>query len=148
SMCAMMPMLRTFVRSVRTSCATVSLSAWSCSSSCAEGAGVGGARRPDGRARHTLSPARSPAVVREGLVGLGHLVRVLAALDRGAEAVAGVEDLVHQALGHRLLATLPGVADQPAQGQRGAAARLDLDRHLVGGATDTAGLDLQGRLDV
>ena len=30
----------------------------------------------------------SPAVVREGLVGLGHLVGVLAALDRGTEAVA------------------------------------------------------------
>src|SRR5664279_3297094 len=48
-----------------------------------------------------------PAVVREGLVGLRHLVGVLAPLDAGAEAVAGVEELVHQALGHRLLPALP-----------------------------------------
>ena len=45
-----------------------------------------------------------PAVVGEGLVGLGHLVHVLAALHARAEAVGGVEDLVHQPLGHRLLA--------------------------------------------
>src|SRR3712207_7121423 len=46
-----------------------------------------------------------PAVVREGLVRLGHLVGVLAALDRGAQTVARVEQFVHQALGHRLLTT-------------------------------------------
>src|SRR3954453_5773798 len=50
-----------------------------------------------------LGPAL-PAVVREGLVGLGHLVGVLAALDGRAEAIAGIEDLVHQLVGHRLLA--------------------------------------------
>ncbi len=48
-----------------------------------------------------------PAVVGESLVGLGHLVRVLALLDAGAEAVAGVEQLVHEALGHGLLTALP-----------------------------------------
>src|SRR3954463_7233931 len=96
------------------------------------------------------SPYRlsSPAVVREGLVGLGHLVGVLAALDCGTEAVAGVEDLVHESLGHRLLAALARVADEPAQGERGRAVRLDLDRHLVGRATDATALDLHGRLDV
>src|SRR5664279_2552837 len=57
----------------------------------------------------------SPAVVGEGLVGLGHLVGVLALLHRGTEAVGGVEDLVHQALGHRLLTTVRGIPDQPAQ---------------------------------
>src|ERR687893_83303 len=53
-----------------------------------------------------------PAVVGEGLVGLGHLVRVLATLHRGTEAVARVEDLVHEALGHGLLAAVGGVADE------------------------------------
>src|ERR1700712_193951 len=81
---------------------------------------------------------RSPAVVGEGLVGLGHLVGVLALLHSGTEAVARVEDLVHQALGHRLLTTLRGVPDEPAQRERGATRALDLDRDLVGGATDTA----------
>jgi hypothetical protein len=47
--------------------------------------------------------------MREGLVGLRHLVRVLTALDAGAKAVAGVEQLVHQPLGHRLLPALAGV---------------------------------------
>src|SRR5450756_179376 len=89
-----------------------------------------------------------PAVVREGLVRLGHLVRVFAALHSGTQAVARVEDLVHQALGHRLLAALTGVADHPAQRQRGRPTTLDLDRNLVGRATDAAALDLEGRLDV
>src|ERR1043165_4486584 len=89
-----------------------------------------------------------PAVVSEGLVGLGHLVGVLAPLDAGAEAVACVEELVHEPLGHGLLATLPAVADQPTQRERRAAAGLDLDRDLVGRATDAAALDLDGRLDV
>src|SRR5215204_4373206 len=80
----------------------------------------------------------SPAVVGEGLVGLGHLVGVLALLHRGAEAVGSVEDLVHEALGHRLLTTVRGVADEPAQRQGGRAVGLDLDRDLVGGATDPA----------
>src|SRR5450759_4392069 len=89
-----------------------------------------------------------PAVVREGLVRLGHLVRVFAALHSGTEAVARVQDLVHQALGHRLLTTLTGVAHHPAQSQRGRPTTLDLDRDLVGRATNTAALELKGRLDV
>ena len=44
--------------------------------------------RPDG------SAGWSPAVVGEGAVGLGHLVEVFLALDRSADAVAGVEQLV------------------------------------------------------
>src|SRR5215217_2656788 len=94
--------------------------------------------------RRTGSPydVGSPAVVGEGLVGLGHLVGVLALLHRGTETVGRVEDLVHEPLGHGLLATVLGVPDQPAQRERGASRALDLDRHLVGGATDAAGLDL------
>src|SRR3712207_9008694 len=72
----------------------------------------------------------SPAVVREGLVRLGHLVGVLAALHSGTEAVARVEQLVHQALGHRLLTTRAAVLDQPAQAERGAPRGTHLDRDL------------------
>src|SRR5699024_9682001 len=93
-------------------------------------------------------PGHSPAVVSEGPVGLGHLVGVLATLDSGTEAVGGVQDLVHQTLGHGVLATRAGVVDQPAQRQRGGAAGLDLDRHLVGRTADAAGADLEGRPDV
>src|SRR5213592_415641 len=138
SMCAMMPMLRTLLRSVVMSTATESLFLRV------------EKRLGCGRRTPVLSAVfpsrRSPAVVGEGLVGLGHLVGVLALLHSGTEAVGGVEDLVHQALGHRLLATVRGVADEPAQRQRGAPGALDLDRDLVGRAADAAGLDLDGRL--
>ena len=73
---------------------------------------------------------------------------ILAALDRSTEAVGGVEDLVGETLGHRLLATGAGEVGQPAQRQRVRASGLDLDRHLIGGATDTAGADLERRTDV
>src|SRR5215212_9946299 len=42
------------------------------------------------------APNRSPSVVREGLVRIGHLVHVLAALHRGAGALRGVHDLADQ----------------------------------------------------
>src|SRR3954470_22494546 len=135
----MMPMLRTLLRSVVMSTATESLFLRGRSLGC-------GRRTPT---RGVVFPSRrSPAVVGEGLVGLGHLVGVLALLHSGTEAVARIEDLVHQALGHGLLTTLLGVADQPAQGERGATGALDLDRDLVRRATDPAALDLDGRLDV
>src|SRR6202453_2211921 len=130
SMCAMIPMLRTLARSTAVTVATFP------------------------RSRKVLvlvslgSGLRLPAVVGEGLVGLRHLVGVLAPLDAGAEAVARVEQLVHEPLGHRLLAAVPGVGDDPAQRERGAARRADLDRHLVGGAADPAAADLERRLDV
>src|SRR4051794_14922282 len=154
SMCAMMPMLRTLLRSVVMSTATVlSQSLGSCEHSvtCVKPgpSGPGSQVTPTLWSLFLLSPAgRSPAVVGEGLVGLGHLVGVLATLHRGTEAVGGVEDLVHEPVGHGLLTSLGGVADQPAQREGGAPGALDLDRHLVGGATDAAGLDLDGRLDV
>ena len=66
----------------------------------------------------------------------------------GAEAIGGVQDLVHEALGHGLLTALTAVADEPAQGEGGRATGLYLDRDLVGRATDAAGLDLEGRADV
>src|SRR4051812_41258778 len=138
-MCAMMPMLRTFVRSVSTSCATVSLPC-----RLVKGPVKGSVKRAGAGAPGALLPA----VVREGLVRLGHLVHVLAALHRGTEAVARVEDLVHQALGHGLLAAVPRVADQPSQREGRRAARPNLDRHLVGRAADAAGAGPPGRLDV
>ena len=53
--------------------------------------------------------------MREGLVGLGHLVGVLALLDRGAEVVGGIHDLAGQPLLHGLLAAGAGVVGQPPQ---------------------------------
>jgi hypothetical protein len=86
--------------------------------------------------------------VGEGLVGLGHLVGVFATLHSGTETVRGVQNLVHETLGHGLLAAGLGVANQPAQSQSRGTARLDLNGNLVRGATDTAGADLKGRPDI
>src|SRR5829696_257582 len=126
SICAMIPMLRTLARSRAVSVATV-------------------ARLLSQYVRRGFA---LPAVVRERLVGLGHLVRVLAPLDAGAEAVAGVEQLVHQALGHGLLAATAAVLDEPAQRERRLPRSADLDRDLVGRATHPAALDLDRRLHV
>jgi hypothetical protein len=61
--------------------------------------------------RRRLPPTRRlplPAVVSEGLVGLGHAVDVVLALVRAALLLLGVEKLVGEALGHRLFAPLAG----------------------------------------
>src|SRR5947209_13656795 len=89
-----------------------------------------------------------PAVVREGLVGLRHLVGVLALLHRVAAVVRGIHDLGGQLLRHGLLAALLGVGDQPAHAQRQAAVLPHFHRDLVGGAAHAAGLHLEHRLHV
>src|SRR4051812_40215662 len=97
SICAMIPILRTFSRAF---VATVASS----SSQLLRG-GVLLARVVRGQHQYSAEqgcdiPARRrsglPAVVREGLVRLGHLVRVLAPLDGGTEPIGGIEQLVHQ----------------------------------------------------
>src|SRR5271166_2857536 len=139
SMCAMMPKLRTLLRSVSTSfCATEVFPLFRLLGCCSS-AGLGG---------HAAAGGLSPAVVREGSVRFGHLVGVFASLDRSAQAIAGIEELVGQALDHRLLAALPREAHQPAQGQRGGTVSAHLDGNLVGRATHAAATDLQRGLDV
>src|SRR5688500_5915714 len=145
SMCAMIPMFRVLASWAMSAIAyssffRVRVRVPGITRAFPPAAGTGARRAPAG--------VLLPAVVREGLVGLGHLVRVLAPLDGGTEAVARVEQLVHEALGHRLLAAGPAVLDQPAEAERGAAGGADLDRDLVGRATDTAAADLEGRLHV
>src|ERR671930_154996 len=100
----MIPMLRTLLRSVVMSTATLVVYL----------------------ASRVVSALGSPAVVGEGLVGFGHLVGVLAALHRRTETVGRVQDLVHQPLGHGLLATGARVRRQPAQRERCRPARLHL----------------------
>src|SRR3954452_21250316 len=144
SMCAMIPMLRVLASWAWVPAMSLLLLL---ASTC--GMSVRGCRgSPGSPARAGAAGPALPAVVREGLVGLGHLVGVLAALDRRTQTVARVEQLVHQTLGHRLLPAGAAVLDQPAQAQGGAARGAHLDRHLVGRTTDAAAADLEGRLDV
>src|SRR5258705_7193696 len=132
-MCAMMPMLRSLARAASAAATVIPTSRVVVERSLPAVVGEG---------------LPLPAVMGEGLVRFGHLVGVLAPLDRRAEAVARVEKLVHESLDHGLLAPGPGVRDEPAQPQRGLPRGADLDRHLVGRATNTAAADLEGRLHV
>ena len=79
----------------------------------------------------------------EGLVGFGHLLEIVLALDRCADAVGGVEELVGEALGHRALTTLARVAHEPTDGERVGTTRANLDGHLVRRATDAPAADLE-----
>src|SRR5207237_8928018 len=84
--------------------------------------------------------ASLPAVMSEGLVGLRHLVRVLALLHRVAAVVRRVDQLRGQLLVHGLLAALLGVVDDPAHGQGDPAVLPHFHGHLVGGAAPPAAL--------
>src|SRR5512142_15035 len=88
---------------------------------------------------------RLPLEVAEGAIRLGHLVRILAALDRGAQTVHRIDELGRELLAHRLAVPLAGGLDEPAHAEREAAVAADLDRHLVRRAADSPRLDLDDR---
>src|SRR4051794_41017907 len=90
-----------------------------------------------------------PAIVSERLVGVGHLVRVFALLDRVALVGRSVEQLARQLLLHR--AAVGAVArrrDDPAHAERDGAVWPNVDGNLVRRAADPARLDLDLRLHV
>src|SRR3990167_4768085 len=99
-------------------------------------------------AQRTCSLLSLPTEVRERLVGVRHLVRVLALLDRATAILRSVEDLARQTFTHRPLAALHGVVDDPAHPEGRAALRTNLDRHLEGRAAYAARLHLDARLHV
>src|SRR5690606_14318794 len=90
----------------------------------------------------------SPAVVSVGAVGLGHPLDVLLLLDGTTAPSGGVEELPSDPLDGGALGAGVASGDEPTQAQRLRAARRDLDRHLVGGATHAAAAHLDARLDV
>src|SRR6266404_1715561 len=61
----------------------------------------------------TVGSLRSPLVVRERLVGLGHLVRLFLAPDGGSGIVHRVHQLAGELLGHRLARPLACGLDEP-----------------------------------
>src|SRR4051794_9158379 len=83
-----------------------------------------------------------PAIVREGLVRLGHAVDVVLPLPGAALLLRRIEDLAREALGHRVLAAGAGELDQPANREGASAPGGNLDRDLVGGAADAARANL------
>src|SRR6185436_13856995 len=98
SMCAMMPMFR--VRS---------------SGVCR---GIAELLSSLGSRLWALAGERLPAVMREGFVGLGHPVRVLALLHGAAAEIRRVEQLVGELFLHGLaVAARVGVAHQPTDAE-------------------------------
>src|ERR1017187_2981872 len=93
-------------------------------------------------------PARFPAVVSKGLVGLGHAVHIFLLLHGRAAPVGRIQQLVAQLVGHAFFATIAAIRNQPANRQRGAPVGSNFDRHLVVGAANTSGLDLKQRFAV
>ena len=84
--------------------------------------------------------------MRERLIGVGHSVRVFPFLDRIAAIVGCVHQLCRQTIDHRLVVAAARGVDDPANGKRLAALRADLDRHLIGCASDPAGANLDRRV--
>src|ERR1041385_3803735 len=84
-----------------------------------------------------------PAVMREGLVGLRHPVHVVLALERVALLLQRVQDLAGELVVHALLPPVARVRHEPAERQRAAAALRYLDGHLVVGAADAPGANLE-----
>src|SRR5215472_16657050 len=115
SMCAMIPMFRTFSIAVGRSCI---FSATFIS----------------------LVPE-----VRESFVAFGHPVGLLFALHRTAGVLRSIKNLEGELLAHTLPAALPCETHDPAPRKRQPALWPDLDRDLVGCAANSARLDLQQR---
>src|SRR5262245_9661765 len=103
--------------------------------------------RASGTCRATVVPTLPdlPLEMAERAVRVGHLVGVLASLDRRAEAVHGIDELGRELLAHALAAALAGRLDEPADAERHAALAPDLHRDLIRGAADAARLDLDDR---
>src|SRR4051794_22175918 len=95
-----------------------------------------------------FAAASLPAVVREGLVGLGHPVDVVLALPGAALLLGGVEHLVGEPLGHGLLAPRASELHEPADREGAGAAGRYLDRNLVGRTADPARADLEDRREL
>src|SRR5262245_39857845 len=87
-------------------------------------------------------PRLLPAVVREGLVGLRHLVRVFALLHGLAALVGRVDQLVGELVAHALAFARACRVDQPAHRERGRALGPHLDGHLVRRPAHTTRLHL------
>src|SRR5688572_29631682 len=91
------------------------------------------------RAVLLMAIGRLPLEMAEGAVCLSHPVGVLAALDRGTDAVRGVDELAGQLLCHALPVALAGGLDQPAHAEADSAIGAHLDRDLVSAAAHALG---------
>src|SRR6266568_2850555 len=89
-----------------------------------------------------------PAVVRERLVGLRHLVSVFSLFHGRAAVVGGVEELAGQPLRHAFLRAPARGSDEPPHAQGGAPVGSYFHGHLVRRAAYPPRLDLHRRLAI
>src|SRR5258705_9181099 len=101
-----------------------------------------------GRRKPTFTANGLPAVMRESLVGLRHLVRVLALLHRATFVARRRQQFCGEALAKRVVGARLRITDEPTDRQGIATVGANLDRHLVVGASHASRLDLEDRLDV
>src|SRR5438876_3941468 len=134
-MWAMMPMFRVF-------------SSGYCSSTTLPSPLLGATQEKRGvEAPAPLFESRSlPAIVRERLVGLRHLVSVFALLDGRPAVVGRVQQLTGEPLRHALLRAAPRGPDQPAHAEGRPPVGSHLDRHLVCRVAHPSRPDLHCRL--
>src|SRR5574343_888361 len=88
------------------------------------------------------------AEMREGLVGFCHTVDFITLLDSAATVFCSFDQFGGQTGAHGFFRALTGSVTDPAHGQGHTTRRTDLDRHLVVGTTDAAGLHFYHRLGV
>ena len=86
--------------------------------------------------------------MREGLVGVGHAVDILLALEGGTFFLVSGLDFGCELEGHGFLAAFAGEADEVLHADALFALGADLGRNLEGGTTDTAAADLDAGGDV
>ena len=84
----------------------------------------------------------------ERLVRLRHFMRIYFLSDRAAFILGSLQKLIGKPFGHALFRPLLGERDEPPDCEGNATFRRDLDRHLIVGAANSAGLDLEHRFDI
>src|SRR5258707_14481163 len=89
-----------------------------------------------------------PAIVGESLVGFGHAVHIFLLLDSAAAGICRVDQFIGELFHHGLAGAFARILQEPANGQGLPAEGIHFHRHLVVGAADAPGLDLDERLQI
>lgn len=89
-----------------------------------------------------------PGEVGESLVGLCHLLGVVALLDRGAFVVVGGHELDSETLVHRLAFSAAGGVDDPSEGKVLLALWANFAGNLIVGSSNAARANLDCRRDI
>src|SRR3990170_1989650 len=105
-------------------------------------------RSPDAAVGRFSALTNLPSVMRKGLVGICHSVRLFLLLDGAAYPIGRVDNLGCQLLRHIFTCPFPRKLNKPSD-RKGIAPRgTYIHRHLIGCPAHTPGLDLNRRFDI